>query len=178
MEIMERKYFFVWSMKKEKKYLEDMAKKGYILSNVKIFKYYFKKAEAVDYVYEFDFQIMSKKNEKEYLEFFEDWELIIRRGAWFYFRRLRTNSKKDSIYIDNESKSNMYKRIFIFLALTGFPMYYQLLVMYPNIDISQSTLPNFYGFFKYVLYIIAPLHLLVVIRVLTMYLKYKKSIKE
>ena len=117
-------------------------------------------------------------SEEDYLSFFEDWELVKRFGLWYYFRRIRTNTSKDSIYSDNESKSNMYKGIFIFLALTGLPLYIQLLVMLPQLYIINGTLTGFYYYFKYVLFIVTPIHFMVSLSMLLTYIGYKKRIKE
>ena len=178
MEMMERKFFFVWTMKKEKAYLEEMARKGYALTDVKLFKYYFKKIEPVDYVYEFDFQFLFNMSEEDYLSFFEDWELVKRFGLWYYFRRVRTNTPNDSIYSDNESKSNMYKGIFIFLALTGFPLYFQLLIIFSQLLVINGALASFYGVIKYAIFIITPIHFMVSFSMLVTYLGYKKRIRE
>ncbi len=178
MELMERKFFFVWNMDKEKIYLEEMARKGYALTDVKLFKYYFKKIDPIDYVYEFDFQYLFSMSEEDYLSFFEDWELVKRFGLWYYFRRIRTNTAKDSIYSDNESKSNMYKGILLFLVLTGLPLYIQLPIFIPQFLEITGTFADYYRYFRYILFIITPIHFMVSISMLITYKGYKKRIKE
>ncbi len=178
MEIMKRKRFFVWTMDKEKQYLEEMARSGFILTRVKLFKYYFEKSESIDYVYEFDFQFLVGKKEDDYLSFFQDWELVLRYGGWYYFRKIRTNTEQDTIYSDNESKSQMFKRLIAFICITGAPMYYQLLIVFPSIENTQTSIPNFYSFFKYVLYIMVPIHMFAVFKISQMYLRFSKKIKE
>lgn len=178
MEMMERKYFFIWTMDKEKTYLEEMARKGYALTDVKLFKYYFEKIDPTDYVYEFDFQFLLSMSEEDYLSFFEDWELVKRFGLWYYFRRIRTNTVKDFIYSDNESKRNMYKGIFIFLVLTGLPLYIQLLILGPQLLVFNGILGTIYRCLKYVLFILTPIHFMVSFSMLMTYLGYKKRIRE
>ena len=175
---MERKFFFVWTMNKEKAYLEEMARKGYTLTNVKLFKYYFIKTDPVDYVYEFDFQYLYKMSEEEYLSFFKEWELVKRFGLWYYFRRIRTNTAKDYIYSDNESKGNMYKGIFIFLILTGLPLYFQLLILNFQLLVMNGALANFYQYFRFVLFILTPIHFMVSVSMLVTYVAYKRKIQE
>ena len=178
MKLMERKYFFIWTMDKEKAYLEDMARKGYILTDVKLFKYYFEKTEPMDYIYEFDFQFLIHMSEEDYLSFFEEWELVKRFGLWYYFRRIRTNTVRDSIYSDNESKGNMYRGIFLFLVLTGLPLYIQFPVMLSQFMEINSSVADFYRYFKYFIFILTPIHFMVSCSILTTYLGYRKRIKE
>jgi len=97
------KLFFVWQSDKEKKWLESMAQNGYILDSVSFFNYTFKESEPQDLVYQFDFQILNKKTEPEYLELFKDWNLITKHGAWYYFSKNREGNEKDLIYNDQNS---------------------------------------------------------------------------
>ncbi len=173
-----RKVFFVWQSDKEKIWLEDMAKLGYILKSLKLFKYEFDKCEPQDLVYQFDFQIIGKKAIPEYLEMFQDWILADSFGGWYYFYKKRENNEKDEIYNDNESKRQMFNRILGFLIATGFPVYYQMLIMFPNMDPSRFEFPSFYFFFRIIVIIILMIHLYAFMNVILIYRSFQKTVKE
>ncbi len=176
--ITKRKVFFAWQADKEKQWLEDLAKQGYVLEDIKLFTYTFSKQEPQDLVYQFDFQILSKANEAEYLELFEDWTFIKRFGGWYYFRKPKDSTNTNEIYNDNISKSAMFKRIIGFLALVGFPLYYQVIFVFPNMESNRLAYPNFYFFLRIIVVIFLVLHLLASLRIFAVYLSYKKKISE
>ena len=77
--------FFAWQIDKEKQFLEDMALEGYILSKVRFGKYEFEECEQKSVTFQFDFQILHKNKEEEYLSFFKDWNFVedLDRGTIF-----------------------------------------------------------------------------------------------
>jgi len=173
------KWFWVWNMEEEKKFLEDMAKEGYILTRVGFGKYYFNETEKQDLIYQADFKGLNTRiSEGEYLQMYEDsgWELASNFGGWYYFCRSANDAIDLSIFNDNESKAGVYKRLIIFLALTGFPLYYQNLVVLPTV--GSLYLESFHGFFRIIMLVMMVLHLGVSIKILTMYLKFRNEIKE
>ena len=174
-----RKLYFVWQLEKEKAYLEEMALKGYKLINVSFGGYEFEEIEPRKLIYQFDFRMLHKKQEKEYLSFFDDWEYISRFGGWYYFVIDGEDKDPDySIFGDNKSKLGIYRRVLLILAVTGFPLYYQLFIFYPYLDTSETTFPKFYFFFRIVVLVVTFLHILVVLKILTVYKKLNDSIVE
>ncbi|AIO18455.1 hypothetical protein KQ51_00575 [Candidatus Izimaplasma bacterium HR1] len=173
-----KKVFFVWNSDKEKAWLESMARDGYILESLGLFKYIFRKSEPSDLVYEFDFQILNKKTEPDYLELFVDWNFVGKFGAWYYFSKIREGNKKDLIYNDTRSKQQMIKKILAFLLIIGFPLYYQIIIMFPNMDSSEFLFPRFYFFFRIIVIIVLMAHTYALINVLLIYRSLTKDIKE
>ena len=176
--IMKKKMFFVWNMEEEKKWLEDQAKNGLILVEAKFGKYYFEQSEPQDLVYDFDFQMIHKSTEDEYLEFFEDWTKACRFGGWYYFYKPRENSDKDKIYSDYKSKKSMFTRLMGFLALVGFPLIYQSLIIFPNMDPTRFDYPSFYFFFRIIIYVFFVLYILAFANVFLIYRSYNSKIRE
>ena len=86
-----------------------MAREGYVLEKVSFMKYVFKKTDPVDLVYDFDFQILNKISEPEYLDLFRDWNFVGKFGSWYYFSKIREGKSKDKIYNDKKSKGEMIK---------------------------------------------------------------------
>lgn len=172
------KLFFVWQSNKEKEWLESMALQGYILDKVTFFKYVFREEESKDMVYQFDFQILNKKSEPDYLELFKDWTLVSKFGSWYYFSKIREGNNKDEIYSDENSKSEMFKRVLVFLLIVGFPLYYQSIIMFPNMESSRLEFPSFYYFFRIIVYIVLALHTYALINVFLIYRTYRKALKE
>ncbi len=164
-------------MDKEKAWLEHQAQRGLTLVDTKLFRYKFKECEPQDLAYEFDFQIMSTKDEPEYLEIMQDWTLAARYGGWYYFYRLN-DGKNVELYNDNASRSSLFRRLLGFLLLTGFPLYYQLVILCPNLERSEFTLPSFYFFWRILVFLLCILHFYVLVRLFIVYKKFSQKLKE
>lgn len=177
-----RKTFFVWGEKKEKAFLENMAKDGYKLIKVKFNKYFFEEDTPKDVVYQFDFKgIDNKISEDEYLSFYEDtgWALNASYGGWYYFSKEIVEGKPiPTIYSDNSTKKQKYRRLLIFLLIVGFPLYYQLLIMFPNMPSKKLSFPQFYFFFRIFALIASAFHLFALVKVFRIYSKIDANIKE
>ena len=173
------KLFFAWQLDKEKAYLEDMGLKGYKLKRVRFGGYEFEQIEPTKLIYQFDFRSLSKKREQEYLSYFDEWEYIDRLGGWYYFVSDAENKEVNlSIFSDNKSRSDIYKRLSILIAIFGFPLYYQLIFLYPNMNPSEFEFPKFYFFFRFVVIIFMFIHIFVMLKLLTVYKKLKDSIVD
>lgn len=176
--MIKRKLFLAWQMNKEKAWLEDMAKQGYILEEVGFATYVFRKEEPKNLVYQFDFQIISKKNEGDYLSCFEDWNYVGRIGGWFYFYKENINNENLDIYNDNQSKAAMFRRLIGFLLLATIPLYYQLLIVFPNLDPVESTFPSFYSILKIVIITLVVILTYATLKILLIMNNYRKRIKQ
>jgi len=174
-----RKAYFAWNLEKEKAFLEDMATKGYKLKKASFMKYEFEEIEPMNLSYQFDFRVLNKNKEKDYLSYFEDWEFICRFGSWYYFaKEIEEGHVDSSIFNDNKSKQAMFRRLILFLLLVGFPLYYQVIIFFPNMDYRDTTFPNFYFFFRIITVLLMSIHLLVTLRFVFIYIKLGKSISE
>ncbi len=158
-----RKMFFAWNMDKEKLFLEQKAKEGLLLLKVGFGKYVFKETKPLDMVYQFDFRLLHKKEEEEYISIFRDWEFVQRTGGWYYFRKIRDGGV-DKVFSDVSSVRSMYRRLLGFLALIGFPLYYQLLILFPRV--TESGVGSFYKFFIPMVSMISLLHIYSIVRLL------------
>ncbi len=172
----ERKLFFAWNMDKEKLYLEEKAKQGLKLIKIGFGVYYFEESEPEDVTFQFDFRMFGKKDEEEYLALYDEWELVQRYGGWYYFRKVKTSDVEDSIYSNVESKRGMFLRLIGFLLLVAFPLYYQLFFIFPHVNAGDISL--FYRVFMTVIYVFIILHTTAVLRLLIIYAKMKKGIKQ
>jgi len=172
-----KKFFFAWQLEKEKAFLEEKAKEGLLLKKVGFFRYYFEETESRDVVYQFDFQILHKKDEAEYLSVYQDWEFVSRFGSWYYFRK---NNDGNSIELFNniESKRKMFLRLLGILFIVGFPLYYQTLIMFPTIIAEEGGLSAFYNVFRPIAAILMLLHLLASLRIFMYYISLRNSISE
>ena len=173
-----KKVFFAWQLEKEQAWLEELARSGYVLKATKPFTYFFEKCDPIDLVYQFDFQIFGKKDEEEYLGFFKEWTLASKLGGWYYFYKQRSNDESDTIFNDNESRNGLFRRLIVFLAIVGFPLYYQIVIMYPNMDSAKFEFPNFYFFLRIVTLVFAGLHMLACLKVLGSIVAYRNRISE
>ena len=171
-----KKWFWVWQQDQEKAFLEEQSKEGYHLIKVAFGKYIFEKSESQKRIYQMDFKSFSDKlSEEEYLQLYEDagWNYISSLGGWYYFYQDWKEGVDQSLFNDNESKSKVYRRLIGFLFLTGFPLYYQVIFILPAIEDS-----SFMNIFRIIMTMIAIVHLLAVLKLFSMYMNLKKSIRE
>lgn len=98
---------------KEEKWLNEMASKGYKLTN-KSLRYKFKNIAPKDVIYRIDYRnFKSQKDFIDYCTLFEDsgWKHICgsKSSGNQYFEKISPNSQED-IFSDNLSKASRYKR--------------------------------------------------------------------
>jgi len=175
------KWFWVWNLEEEKAFLEEEARKGLILKSVHLGSYVFEESEPKDLIYQMDFKGLDRKiSEDEYIQLYEDsgWDLAARFGSWYYFSQESSESGNLRIFNDNASKASVYKRILAFLLLTGFPLYYQMLIFFPNLTNERFEFPNFYFFFRILVILFAILHLSALVKIFSMYKKTIGDIRE
>ncbi|MDX1357467.1 MAG: DUF2812 domain-containing protein [Clostridia bacterium] len=176
-----KKWFWAWNDDKEEIFLEDMAAKGYRLVHVGLGKYTFVEAEPKKIKYQLDFKGISKMKDDEYLQIFEDagWDCVQRFGGWYYFAREYDDETPDlSIFNDNKSRLEKYRRIILFLVITGFPLYYNVIILFPSLDRTEFVYPQFYFFFRIIATILIVLHSVVLLRIAYKIIKDRRSIRE
>ena len=176
-----KKLFFPWNEDEEKKFLEEMSLKGYQLTRVQLGRYTFEKSEPKRVIYQFDFKGIDSQDEQEYLQLYEDagWNLVYKHAGWYYFNREWTGEEFDlSIFNNNRSKSIKYKRLLFFLLITGFPLYYNTLILFPALRMSNYQMPGYYSVFIIFMAVLTVLHIFVVLRIARLYWKLVRSIKE
>lgn len=174
-----RKMFFAWQLDKEKLFLESMALKGYLLVKVGLARYEFVEIEPKKVVFQFDFRIISKKNEAEYIFFFDEWTYVDCFGSWYYFYTEVTDDRKDyTIFSDTKSKKDMYSKLLLFITIGGLPLYYNLIFIFPNYEMNGITFISFYGFFMTIVIITTILHIYVCVKLLKVIRSLGKSIVE
>ncbi len=183
MSLVVKKQFFAWNEDAEKAFLEDMALKGYRLSQVQLGKYTFEEDTPKKVVYQFDFNALHGNQEAEYLQMYEDagWKCMFRYASWYYFAKEITDQTKDidlSIFSDNRSKMAKYRRLILFLVVTGLPLYYQALILFPTLNLMDPSLPKFYTFFRVVITAFTALHLFALARIVLVYRKLQDHVRE
>lgn len=176
-----KKIFWAWNDDKEEIFLEEMALKGFELIKIGYGKYTFKEGTPKKIKYQLDFKGLTRMSEQEYLQIYEDagWENIHRLGSWYYFaQEYKEDSPDLSIFSDNRSRLEKYKRLILFLIITGFPLYYNVLILFPTLDQTELTFPKFYFFFRIIAIILILLHASAMLKLVNKIIKDKKSIKE
>lgn len=175
------KWFWVWNLEKEKQFLEEKAREGLILKGVNLGSYYFEETNPQKLVYQMDFKGFDQKiSEDEYIQLYEDagWNFVARLGSWYYFCQEANEGIDLSIFNDNASKAAVYKRILVFLLITGFPLYFQVLFISPNLSSTRIGVSNFYSFIRIFMMLIALLHIVAFVKIFSMYKKTIAGIKE
>lgn len=140
--IKERKYFNIAEFDKEEKYLREMHKQGFKLEEIKgIGKYYFKKCEPEDVVYQLDYNREGAANHEEYVKMFEDcgWEYMFDYFGYSYFRKAATQCDGDeSIFCDLESKVEMVKRVISGRLIPLVLLIFAMMVLSVVTDVSST----------------------------------------
>jgi hypothetical protein len=175
-----KKWFWVWQQDQEKQFLEEQARKGLILVEVRFFNYIFEEGNPQDLVYQIDFRgLGGKVAEAEYLQIFEDagWKFIPSKNGWYYFYQEKSVDNDLTLFNDNESRRKVYIRLIGFLALTGFPLYFYLLYNIPRLEVSGFFTGLKLGLGIFMVFVLL-VHLFAVVKILSMYQKLKKNIKE
>jgi len=175
------KWFWVWNLEEEKAFLEEKAREGLVLKSVSLGRYTFEESTPKDLIYQMDFKGLDQKiSEDEYLQLYEDagWNLAGRLGGWYYFSQESSEEMNLLIFNDNASKALIYKRLLAFLLLVGFPMYYQIIVMFPNLSSTSFEYPSFYFFLRIFVWIIAILHRSALVKIFSMYRRTQSDIRE
>ncbi len=111
-------HFFVLSeYEEEEKYLNDMAKKGYIFERVTVPGIYsFRKSRPINMVYRLDFNPSKKEDRSSYLQMYKDygWEYIQDLNEYSYFckeAKEDSSAEDEDIFSDNQSRMDMMRRI-------------------------------------------------------------------
>ncbi len=176
-----RKWFWAWNDDKEEIFLEEMAAEGFKLVDVSIGKYMFIKDDPKKIRYQLDFKGLTKMKEAEYLQLYEDagWECVSRLGSWYYFAREYDEETPDiSIFNDNKSRLEKYRRLILFLVITGFPLYYNVVILFPSLDNTEFIFPKFYFFFRIIATVLVLLHAGVMVKIAMKIIKDRKGIRE
>ncbi len=176
-----KKWFWAWNDDKEEKFLENMAAEGYKLINVQLGRYFFEKTEKSKFRYQLDFKSITGIKEDEYLQIYEDagWEYVDRLGSWYYFRKEYDGESPDtSIFSDNKSRLDKYRRIIFILLLTGFPVYYQALILFPSLEATEFNFPGFYYFFRIIIIILIIIHAIALLLLIRKIIRERRNISE
>lgn len=170
-----RKWFWVWDQEKEMAFLKAQAQKGYLLSSVAIGKYTFTLEQPSEKVYQSDFKGLNRHlSESDYLTLYRETgrEYIGNTGGWYYFCRDFSDGQIE-IYNDNDSKLMLYRRLIFFLLLVGWPLYFQLVFILPNMHQEQIAF-----IITLILMGIAILHAYGLFRLIRVYYRIKGQVKE
>lgn len=175
--ITKRRFFFAWDEQKELKFLNEMATEGKIFKKVRFFKYYFEEGLPQTTKFAADFRSFDKMKEAEYLQLYQDagWAYVCKYGGWYYFQCLG-DSESSLLFNDYQSQLDKYKRILLYLLIIGVPLYYQILIFFPNMEASE--LKGFYYGFRFVVYPLVCLHAFAVLKLWVVYFKISKKIQN
>jgi len=175
------KVFWAWQDDKEAAWLRNMAKEGWHLTHVALFRYTFKEGVKQDYLYGIDYTINSKKDIPHYLEVFTDagWELTAQFSGYYYFRIIAKNGSDMGIFSDNTSKMRKYRTTLIVLAAVSFPLWFFFITGRYEDMISRSGIVGI--IYKTASIVIIPLAILYIIAFIKLIKKisdHKKDISE
>jgi len=153
------KWFWAWQDEAEEAWLRKMAQQGWHLAEVGIFGVYsFAAGEPRDSIYRLDFQSPPKKELSNYLQLFRDagWEHIGSMASWQYFRKPVQDGEEAEIFTDAASKIAKYRRVIMFLLITGFPLLWMVgdrSTAWQGVRLSLDVALRAFGFIILVIYV-------------------------
>ncbi len=170
-----RKWFWVWQQDAERAFLQQMSREGLRLVNVRFITYIFEECPPAERHYQMDFRGLDiKMPEAEYLQICQKagWTFVTKGNGWHYFSRDDTVGVSDSIFCA-VAQGKTYKRLLVFLLLTGLPLYYQVIFIFPR-------LPSGSAFYPFSLFLVGIMffHLFAVLKVLQMHKRTAALVKE
>lgn len=123
------------NIEKEEKWLNEMSKKGLMLSEIKDNTYIFESSGDKTYEYKIDFlkNGMTKEEIDNYLSFLEEMniEIVYKNKRWIYLRRLSMESSEPfEIYSDIQSKIDYYN------AYNVIKYIFALIFISPNLNLD------------------------------------------
>ncbi|MBR6766488.1 MAG: DUF2812 domain-containing protein [Clostridia bacterium] len=102
-----RKWFWVWEFEKEEKWLDDMAKQGWVLDGTGFCKYRFVPCEPGEYTVRLELMQWHPHTEQgqQYISFVEETgaEYVSNYMRWAYFRK-RTKEGAFDLFSDIDSR--------------------------------------------------------------------------
>lgn len=110
------KLWFVWDYDKEEKWLNEMARQGWVLVSVGFLRFTFERCEPEEYIIRTEMRIA----DDDYISFMEETgaEYIGRCFQWIYFRR-RSELGAFDILSDLDSKLDHLSKIYKTLIAIG-----------------------------------------------------------
>ncbi len=145
---MEKKVYKIFpgsERKNVKKFLEKMFLDGYKLINIKRNTYYFEKVEPKNVTYEFDFQILKKEEENEYLSYETEWNFTANRGGnyWFYIEK-DIDGNHIPFFNNNESKILFLSRhLRLYIVITSFMVINSIVLL-----LNPYKIFNYFGYYS------------------------------
>ncbi len=130
----------------EEKYLNSMARRGFILEKYSVLGIYtFAKGKPIDLNYKIDYRIFNNKNKyEEYIALFEDAGWIHIYGTQYsgaqYFLPGSNNIDSPEIFSDVESKAYRYKRLCKSCLTTFLFSLFYLILLLINIEFQSINL--------------------------------------
>lgn len=170
------KLFFAWQDEKEQAWLEQMAEHGWILEDVGLLRYIFRKEEPQRIKYRLDYQELKQSDLLEYLGLFSDagWDFKGRLNNWFYFASKGPETRE--ITTDTHSKIEKYKRILRTLFIASLPLIYYV-VFYSRL-FERSSSCSYCGILDVLQFVVFFLWLVIMFNVVRLWVKIQKLEKK
>jgi hypothetical protein len=119
-----------WALQKEEEWLNSMADKGWLLTDITFLVYRFRHIESGgNWIYQLDYNSLSGEELEEYKQIFHDagWEYVTNFVSWHYFRANADEVKAKTIHTNNESRIKVLWRVMSLLLIVSFPSYIWLM---------------------------------------------------
>ena len=107
--------WWVWNYRQEETRLDKLSQQGLQFERPRPFYAVFLRDHSTRYVYRLDYQPRLKRQEdlRHYLDLYQDagWEYKGCLKGWRYFRRTWSSDERPSLYTDQTSLKQLYRRI-------------------------------------------------------------------
>ena len=124
------KLFLPWQDQMEERWLEEMARQGWLLVQYTYLRYEFKSIEPADYVYRLDYKTTSEKDMSEYKEIFAQsgWEHVCSFMNWQYLR-IPSNLFTVDIYTDKASQIEKLRKMTAYAMASFAPLFFAVIIL-------------------------------------------------
>lgn len=124
------RFYGAWAWNKEEEWLNRMAQKGWLMTDITFLVYRFRRIEpGGNWIYQLDYNSLSGEELEEYKQLFRDtgWEYVANFASWHYFRANADEVAVRTIHSNNESRIKMLWRVMTLVMIVGFPSYMWLI---------------------------------------------------
>ncbi len=175
------KWFWAWQDDAEVAWLEKKAAEGWLLNGVALSRYTFTRGVPANRRYGIDYNNLGKNEFDNYAEVFRDagWEYVDSLSGYHYFRTNPDSSGMDTIFSDNQSKINKYRKILTILVIVSFPTWFMMITGRFSEMVSRSGVIGI--IYKTAIIVLIPiliLYIIAFVKLISKVSKHKKEIRE
>ena len=173
------RFFGAWALHKEEEWLNRMAYKGWLMTDLKCFVYKFRRVQpGTNWIYQLDYNSLSGEELEDYKQLFTDagWQYVTNFSSWHYFCANADEVAAKKIHTDNESRIAMLWRVTRLLLIAAFPSYIWMMTI--GRRVQEQVEPNSFTLMDATVILVIFLMVIIAYSVLRMVLEILRLKRE